>query len=415
MPLYSTSISDRKRRKPHFYDSRLFIYIFRFFSLASGEFWTFLLLFSALCPFSPALFHIFLWLPENFGLFPAFSVLYVHSHRLCSVLPSGFRMFLDFFPAFLGLMSIFTCSVQCFSLVSRSFWTFFLAFLCFMSIFTCPAPYFPLVSGCFWTFLLLFSTLYTFSPAQLHISLWLPDVFGLFPAFSVLYVHFLLLSSIFLSGFRMILDFFTAFSRLYVHFHLLGSVFPSSFRMILDFFTAFSVLYVHFLLPGSVFPSSFRMFLDFFLLFLCFMSILSCPAPYFPLVSGCFWTFLLLFSTLYTFSPAQLHISLWLPDVFGLFPAFSVLYVYFLLPGSVLPSGFRMILDFFTLFLSFISIWKSIEVSRLRRARKSPTCVEFRNLQTTKSSESSELRKAVLIRIKRSAIICPAREIHMSE
>ena len=128
-------------------------------------------------------FRISLWLPENFGLFPAFSVLYVHSHRLCSVLPSGFRMFLDFFPAFLGLMSIFTCSVQCFSLVSRSFWTFFLAFLCFMSIFTCPAPYFPLVSGCFWTFLLLFSTLYTFSPAQLHISLWLPDDFGLFYCF----------------------------------------------------------------------------------------------------------------------------------------------------------------------------------------------------------------------------------------
>ena len=106
MPLYSTSISDRKRRKPHFYDSRLFIYIFRFFSLASGEFWTFLLLFSALCPFSPALFHIFLWLPENFGLFPAFSVLYVHSHRLSSVFLSGFRMILDFFPIFLSFMSI---------------------------------------------------------------------------------------------------------------------------------------------------------------------------------------------------------------------------------------------------------------------------------------------------------------------
>ena len=190
MPLYSTSISDRKRRKPHLYDSRLFIYIFRFFSLASGCFWTFLLLFSALCPFSPArfrisfwlpdvfgLFYCFsrlyvhflssiyssfrisLWLPENFGLFPAFSVLYVHSHRLCSVLPSGFRMFLDFFPAFLGLMSIFTCSVQCFSLVSRSFWTFFLAFLCFMSIFTCSVRYFPLASRSFWTFSLFFSLL----------------------------------------------------------------------------------------------------------------------------------------------------------------------------------------------------------------------------------------------------------------
>ena len=236
----------------------------------------FLLFFLALCPFSPARLRISLWLPDVFGLFYCFSRLYVHFHRLSSVFLSGFRMFLDFFTVFLGLMSILTGS----------------------------APYFPLASGCFWTFLLLFSTLCPFSPARFRISLWLPDVFGLFPAFSVLYVYFL----------------------------LPGSVFPSGFRMFLDFFTAFSVLYVHFLLPGSVFPSS-----------------------------------------------------------------------------------FRMILDFFTLFLSFISIWKSIEVSRLRRARKSPTCVEFRNLQTTKSSESSELRKAVLIRIKRSAIICPAREIHMSE
>jgi hypothetical protein len=79
----------------------------------------FLLFFLALCPFSPARFRIFLWLPDVFGLFPAFSVLYVHSHRLSSVFLSGFRMFLDFF----------------------------LLFLCFMSIFSCPAPYFPLVSG----------------------------------------------------------------------------------------------------------------------------------------------------------------------------------------------------------------------------------------------------------------------------
>ena len=75
--------------------------------------------------------------------------------------------------------------------------------------------------------------------SSFSISLWFPENFGLFYAFSVLYVHFLLLSSVFLSGFRMILDFFTAFSRLYVHFHLLGSVFPSSFRMILDFFPIF--------------------------------------------------------------------------------------------------------------------------------------------------------------------------------
>ena len=158
-----------------------------YFSLASGEFWTFFLFFSALCPFSPArfrisfwfpdvfgLFYCFsrlyvhflssiyssfrisLWLPENFGLFPAFSVLYVHSHRLCSIFSSGFRMSLDFFTAFLGLMSIFTCSVQCFSLVSRSFWTFFLAFLCFMSIFTCSVRYFHLASRSFWTFSLVF-------------------------------------------------------------------------------------------------------------------------------------------------------------------------------------------------------------------------------------------------------------------
>ena len=119
----------------------------------------------------------------------------------------------------------------------------------------------------------MFPPLCPFSSVLFRISFWFPDDFGLFYAFSVLYVHFLLLSSVFLSGFRMILDFFTAFSRLYVHFHLLGSVFPSSFRMILDFFTAFSVLYVHFLLPGSVFPSSFRMILDFFPIFLSFMSI----------------------------------------------------------------------------------------------------------------------------------------------
>ena len=139
-------------------------------------------------------------------------------------------MILDFFTAFLVLISIFTYPVQCFSLVSRSFWTFFLAFLCFMSIFTCSVRYFPLASRSFWTFSLLFSALCPFSPAWLRISLWLPSDFGLFYAFSVLYVHFLLLSSVFSSGFRMILDFF--------------------------------------------------------LLFLCFMSILNCSAPYFPLASG---------------------------------------------------------------------------------------------------------------------------------
>ena len=167
--------------------------------------------------FSSTFFGFSLWLPENFGLFYCFSRLYVHSHRLCSIFSSGFRRILDFF----------------------------LLFLCFMSILTGSVPYCLLASGCFWTFLLLFSALCRFSPARFRISLWLPDVFGLFPAFSVFYVHFL----------------------------LPGSVFPSGFRMILDFFTAFSVLYVHFLLPGSVFPSGFRMILDFFPIFLSFMSI----------------------------------------------------------------------------------------------------------------------------------------------
>lgn len=111
-------------------------------------------------------FSISLWLPDVFGLFPAFSVLYVYFLLPGSVFPSGFRMFLDFFTAFLGLMSIFTCSVQCFSLVSRSFWTFFLAFLCFMSIFTCSVRYFPLASRSFWTFSLFFSLLCPYGRVQ---------------------------------------------------------------------------------------------------------------------------------------------------------------------------------------------------------------------------------------------------------
>ena len=143
MPLYSTSISDRKRRKPHFYDSRLFIYIFRFFSLASGWFWIFSYFFCALCPFSTTQLRIFLWFPDDFGLFYAFSVLYVHFLLPGSVFPSGFRRILDFFTLF----------------------------LCFMSIFSCPAPYFPLASEWFWTFLLFFCALCPFSPIQLRISL----------------------------------------------------------------------------------------------------------------------------------------------------------------------------------------------------------------------------------------------------
>ena len=138
----------------------------------------------------------------------------------------------------------------------------------------------------------------------------------IFTLCSLPYVHFLLSGSVFLPGFRMILDFFTAFlgfMSIFLVAFTLVSVFLSGFRMILDFFTAFSRLYVHFHLLGSVFPSSFRMILDFF-------------------------------------------------------TAFSVLYVHFLLPGSVFPSSFRMILDFFPIFLSFMSIWKSTEVSGLRNA-----------------------------------------------
>ena len=322
------------------------------YSLASRSSWTFLLLFSALCPFSPARFRISLWLPENFGLIYCFSVLYVHFLLPDSVFLSGFRRILDFFPVFLGFMSIFSCLVPCYSLASCSFWTF----------------------------LLLFCALCPFSPARFRISLWLPDVFG--------------------------------------HFY------------------CFSQLYVHFLLPGSVFLSGFTFFLNFFTAFLCFMSIFSCPVPYFSLASGCFWTFLLLFSALCPFLPARFRIAFWLPDVFGLFYCFSRPYVHFYLLGSVLPSGFRMSLDFFTaflglmsiftcsvqcfslvsrsfwtfflaflcfmsiftcsvryfhlasrsfwtfslVFLSFISIWKSIEVSGLRKVRKSLDYDEFGSL-----------------------------------
>ena len=76
-------------------------------------------------------------------------------HLLSSVFPSGFSIILDFFLAFLSLISIFICSVRYFTLVSRSFWTFFLLFFAL-----CP-----------------------FSPAQFSISLQLRVHFGLFPAF----------------------------------------------------------------------------------------------------------------------------------------------------------------------------------------------------------------------------------------
>ena len=177
----------------HFYSQFIFISsLFRsiYFHLA----------FPLLCPFSFARLRVTLWLRVLFGLFYCFSQLYVHSLLPGSVFLSGFRRILDLFTVF----------------------------LCFMSIFSCPVPYFSLASGCFWTFLLFFSALCPFSPARFRISLWLHVLFELFYCFSVLYVHFLLLGSVFLSGFRRILDFFPAFSRLYVHF--LSSIY-SSFRI----------------------------------------------------------------------------------------------------------------------------------------------------------------------------------------
>ena len=218
------------------------------YSLASRSSWTFLLLFSALCPFSPARFRISLWLPENFGLFSCFSRLYVHFLLPGSVLLSGFMFFLDFFTAF----------------------------LCFMSIFSCPVPYFSLASGEFWTFFLFFSALCPFSPAWFRVTLWLHVLFGLFYCFSVLYVHFLLPGSVFPSGFRMFLDFFTAFLS-FMSIFLIAftpvSVFPSDFRRILDFFTAFLVLMSIFTCSVPYFPSGFRKILDFFPGFLGFISI----------------------------------------------------------------------------------------------------------------------------------------------
>ena len=179
----------------HFYSQFIFISsLFRsiYFHLA----------FPLLCPFSFARLRVTLWLRVLFGLFYCFSQLYVHSLLPGSVFLSGFRRILDFFPVFLGFMSIFSCLVPCYSLASCSFWTF----------------------------LLLFCALCPFSPARFRISLWLPDVFG--------------------------------------HFY------------------CFSQLYVHFLLPGSVFLSGFTFFLNFFTAFLYFMSIFSCPVPYFLLAPG---------------------------------------------------------------------------------------------------------------------------------
>ena len=201
-------------------------------------------------------------------------------------------------------------------------------FLCFMSIFSCPIPYFSLASGGFWTFLLFFSALCPFSPARFRISLWLHVLFELFYCFSVLYVHFLLPDSVFPSGSRMILDFFTAFLG-FMSIFLVAftpvSVFLSGFRMSLDFFTAFLGLMSIFTCSVQCFSLVSRSFWTFFLAFLCFMSIFTCSVRYFHLASRSFWTFSLVF-------------------------------------------------------LSFISIWKSIEVSGLRKVRKSLDYDEFGSL-----------------------------------
>lgn len=102
-----------KRRKPHFYDSRLFTCSVQYFPLASQSFWTFSLLFSPLYPFSSAQFGISLWFHVHFGLFSCFSLLYVHFHLFSSVFLSRFTFILDFFSAFLGLMSIRKSTEDC--------------------------------------------------------------------------------------------------------------------------------------------------------------------------------------------------------------------------------------------------------------------------------------------------------------
>ena len=111
----------------HFYSQFIFISsLFRsiYFHLA----------FPLLCPFSFARLRVTLWLRVLFGLFYCFSQLYVHSLLPGSVFLSGFRRILDFFTAFLVLMSIFTCSVPYFPSGFRKILDFFPGFLSFMSI-----------------------------------------------------------------------------------------------------------------------------------------------------------------------------------------------------------------------------------------------------------------------------------------
>ena len=319
-----------------------------YFSLASGEFWTFFLFFSALCPFSPAWFRVTLWLHVLFGLFYCFSVLYVHFLLPGSVFLSGFRMFLDIFTVFLS----------------------------FMSIFSCPVPYFLLVSGCFWTFLLLFCALCPFSPARFRISLWLPENFGLFSCFSRLYVHFLLPGSVLLSGFMFFLDFFTAF---------------------LCFMSIFSCPVPYFSLASGCFWT-----------FLLFFSALCPFSParfrisfWFPDVFGLFYCFSQLYVHFLNSIYSSFRISFWLPENFGLFYCFSCPYVHFYLLGSVfpfwLPENFGLFSWFSRLYIHMeeyrsLKTAMNSEGSGLQRVRKSQDCDEFGCLRTSMSSEGSRLR-----------------------
>ena len=291
------------------------------YSLASRSFWTFLLLFSALCPFSPARFRISLWLPENFGLINCFSVLYVHFLLPDSVFLSGFRRILDFFPVFLGFMSIFSCLVPCYSLASCSFWTF----------------------------LLLFCALCPFSPARFRISLWLPENFGLFSCF----------------------------------FSALCPFLPARFR-------------ISFWLP------------DVFGLFYCFFSALCPFSParfrisfWFPDVFGLFYCFSQLYVHFLNSIYSSFRISFWLPENFGLFYCFSCPYVHFYLLGSVfpfwLPENFGLFSWFSRLYIHMeeyrsLKTAMNSEGSGLQRIRKSQDCDEFGCLRTSMSSEGSRLR-----------------------
>lgn len=192
------------------------------------------------------------------------------------------------------------------------------------------------------------------------------------------YSQFIFISSLFRSiyfhlAFPLLCPF--SFARLRVTLWL-----PENFGLIY----CFSVLYVHFLLLGSVFLSGFRRILDFFLLFLCFMSILTGSVPYFPLASGCLWTFLLLFSALCPFSPAQFSVSLQFHVHFGLF---SLLF-FALCPFSPAQFGISIWLHVhFGLFPLFFSL-----LYPYGRVQKSPDCEKFGSLQTTMSSEVSRLR-----------------------